>query len=352
MPVDRRHLAPRAVGLERPREHVVGEVELEDLVEPGAQAAVGDAQHRLDAPVEVARHEVGRADDVLGVVVAGLAEAEDPRVLEVATDDRPHGDVLGQAGHAGAQAADAAHDEVDPRARRRRRVELVDHLGVDERVDLHRDLAAGLRLPADELAQLVAQVHRRDEQPAVLARPAVAGEVVEQLREVGAEIGIARQHAEVFVDGRGLRVVVAGADVAVAADAVGLLAHDEQDLGVRLQADEPVHDVRARLLEHAGPFDVGLLVEARLQLDERHDLLARFGRLDERRDDAGFVAAGAVQRLLDREHARVARGLLDERLDRVARTSRTGGAAARRRRASPRRRRCPRRPRAAAASAA
>ena len=215
-----------------------------------------------------------------------LAEPDDARVLEVAADDRAHRDVLGQAGHAGAQAADAAHDEIDLGARRRRRVELVDHLGVDERVHLHRDLAAGMRLAADELAQLVAQVHRRDEQPAVLARAAVAGEVVEQLREVGAEIGVAREHAEVFVGGRGLRVVVAGADVAVAADAVGLLAHDEQDLGVRLQPDEPVHDVRARLLEHAGPFDVRLLVEARLQLDERDHLLARFGRLHERRDDA------------------------------------------------------------------
>ena len=180
---------------------------------------------------------------------------------------------------------------------------------------------------ADELAQRVAQVHRRDEQAAVLARAAVAGEVVEQLREVGAEVGVARQHAEVLVGRRGLRVVVAGADVAVAADAVGLLAHDEQDLGVRLQPDEAVHDVRARLLEHAGPFDVRLLVEARFQLDERDHLLARFGRLDERRDDAGLVAAGAVQRLLDREHVRIARGLLRRTARPSSRTSRTGGAA-------------------------
>jgi len=32
--------------------------------------------------------------------------------------------------------------------------------------------------------------------------------------------------------------------------------------------------VRARLLKLAGPFDVGLLVEAGLDLDEDHDLLA------------------------------------------------------------------------------
>ena len=54
-----------------------------------------------------------------------------------------------------------------------------------------------------------------------------------------------------------------------------LLAHHEEDLGVRLQPDEPVHDVHARLFELAGPLHVGLLVEARLELDERHHLLAR-----------------------------------------------------------------------------
>ena len=147
------------------------------------------------------------------------------------------------------------------------------------------------------------------------ARAAVAGEVVEELREVGAERRVGREHAEVLVERRGLRVVVAGADVAVAADAVGFLAHDEQDLAVRLQAHEPVDDVDARLLEAAGPFDVRLLVEAGLELDEGHHLLAFARRLRERRDDAGLVAAGAVQRLLDREHARVARRGGDERLD-------------------------------------
>ena len=76
----------------------------------------------------------------------GVPETEDARVLEVAADDRAHRDVLRQAGHAGAQAADAADDQVDPRARRRRRVQVVDDLGVDERVHLHRDRPAGVRL--------------------------------------------------------------------------------------------------------------------------------------------------------------------------------------------------------------
>jgi len=54
---------------------------------------------------------------------------------------------------------------------------------------------------------------------------------------------------------------------------------------VGLQADEPVHDMDARFFEGAGPRDVGLLVETRLELHHRGDLLARFGRLDQRRRD-------------------------------------------------------------------
>ena len=191
---------------------------------------------------------------------------------------------------------------------------------------------------------------------ATMSRPyspgtAVAGEVVEQLGDVVAELVVDREHAEVLVENRGLGVVVAGADVAVAADAVGLLAHDEQDLGVGLQPDEAVHDVRAGLFQHPGPLDVGLLLEAGFELDERDHLLAGFGGLRQRRDDAGFVAAGSVERLLDREHVRIARP--GRRTPRPWwRTSRTGGAAARRRRASPGRCRRRRRRRAARASAA
>ena len=45
-----------------------------------------------------------------------VAEADDAAVLEEAADDALDADVLGQAGHAGPQAADAAHDEIDRHA--------------------------------------------------------------------------------------------------------------------------------------------------------------------------------------------------------------------------------------------
>jgi hypothetical protein len=100
-----------------------------------------------------------------------------------------------------------------------------------------------------------------------------------------------------------------------------LAPRHEQELGVRLQADHAVDDLRPDCLEPLGPIDVGLLVEARLQLDHRHHFLAAVGRVDQqvhqRRD-----AAGAVDRLLDREHRRIEHRLaqeLDHRLERLER---------------------------------
>ena len=118
---------------------------------------------------------------------------------------------------------------------------------------------------------------------------------------------------EVLIQACGLRVVVAGAEVAVATQPAALLADHERGLAVRLQPDEAVDDVAAGALQRARPLDVGALVEAGLDLDEDHDLLAGLGGVDERLDDRR-VTGSAVERLLDGEHVRVSRGLLDEPL--------------------------------------
>ena len=181
--------------------------------------------------------------------------------------------------------------------------------GSDEAVHLHDDAAppAGLRdggLLVDQLDDPVPQHRRRQDDLAERGLPAVAGEEVEQVAEIGAEIGVGGEEAEVLVGEGGVRVVVAGADVHVATDAVGLLAHDERRLRMGLQADEPVDDVDAHLLERPRPRHVGLLVEPGLQLDEHGHLLAPLGGPDQRLDDRA-VGRGAIQRLLDRQHVAV-----------------------------------------------
>ena len=78
-------------------------------------------------------------------------------------------DVVGDAGHAGPQAADAADDQVDADARLRGTVEHGDDLGIDQRVHLGDDpgRAAGLGVGAlafDQRAQSIGEVAGRDDQ--------------------------------------------------------------------------------------------------------------------------------------------------------------------------------------------
>ena len=100
----------------------------------------------------------------------------------------------------------------------------------------------------------------------------------------------------------------------VPAEHVALAPDDERHLGVHLQVREAVDDVNARLLQGARPFDVPVLVEAGLQLDEADALLAVLGALDQRRDEWA-VPARPVDRSLHRDHVRVAGGGLHERLE-------------------------------------
>ena len=79
------------------------------------QAPIANRTEHFDPAVQVALHEVGAADVDLRLAV--VAEPEDARVLQESSDDRPHRDAIAHAGHARAQAAHAAHDEVDRRRR-------------------------------------------------------------------------------------------------------------------------------------------------------------------------------------------------------------------------------------------
>ena len=167
--------------------------------------------------------------------------------------------------------------------------------------------------PLDLLQEPVAHVVGRDHRLAVLRCSRGAGERVEQLGHVGRHRTVAGEEAEVLVQTRRLRVVVAGPDVHVVARPRTLAAHHEQRLRVCLQAREAVHHVSARLLERARPADVAALVEPGLQLHQTNRLLAVFGRLDQRRHEIGVVGR-AVHRHLDCEHVGVGHGLPHEAL--------------------------------------
>jgi hypothetical protein len=76
--------------------------------------------------------------------------------------------------------------------------------------------------------------------------------------------------------------------MAVVDELPGLAAHHHDSLA-GLQLDEAVDDLHAGALQVAGPADVGLFVEARLEFDQRGHRLAGLGGVDQRLDDRGVA---------------------------------------------------------------
>src|SRR6202040_392103 len=104
-----------------------------------------------------------------------------------------------------------------------------------------------------------------------------AGQEIEELRGVQAELRTGGEQPDIRVRARGPAVVVAGPDVHVTAHPAAFAPDDQSDLRVSLQALDAVRDVNAGTLERPRPLDVLFLVEPRLQLDEDGDLLAILG---------------------------------------------------------------------------
>jgi hypothetical protein len=127
---------------------------------------------------------------------------------------------------------------------------------------------------------------------------------------------IAGEVGQVGVNLGGDRMVVAGAEMAVGHQPPLLAAHDQRHLGVGLQFEETEDHLHAGAFKVACPADIGLLVEARLELDKRGDRLASLRGIDQRADDRAVIG-GAVERLLDGQHVGIARGLEQELHHRV-----------------------------------
>ena len=146
---------------------------------------------------------------------------------------------------------------------------------------------------------------RQQEFPRRLGMPD-AGQQIEHVGRVLPEIRPAGQQAHVGVKAGGGEIVIARAQMDVAAQAVLLLAHHQANLGVDFVAHHAMHHVDAGLFQAAAPLDVVGFIEARAQLHHRRDFLAPAGRFHQRADNPR-VAAGAVERLFDGQHARAAR---------------------------------------------
>src|SRR5436853_1973583 len=109
--------SPGTVGLQRPGLPGFARRSGQDLLQMSSERRIIDRAEELDAPVEVARCEVGRPDEVAGLT-ARPGEGEDPGVLQVAADHGADPDPIRPARDAGAEPADPPDDELDVAAGR------------------------------------------------------------------------------------------------------------------------------------------------------------------------------------------------------------------------------------------
>jgi hypothetical protein len=165
-------------------------------------------------------------------------------VLEVTIDDGDDPDALRETGHAGSQAAHAAHDQVDLHARLTGEIKLLNDRGIDQAVHLREEpsrfAGAGvLGFFADVGEKVLAQPQRREQEVVEPLRPGVAGQKIEQLGQVPAKSFSASEKTEIAVYARSARVVISRRQMAVAPDAVGFLAHHQTHFAVGVVSTRP-----------------------------------------------------------------------------------------------------------------
>ena len=236
-------------------------------------------------------------------------------MLQIASNDGSHPDVVRQTRHSGPQAADTPDDELNRHAALRYSIKRANHLRIDQRVHLHHNLAraasVGGTFLGDELEHSGTQPRWRHQQALILRWRAIPGEIVEQFGQVITQCRVAREDADVFVDtGRG-GVVVTRGHMAVTPQSVCLAPHHQRDLGMGFESHHPVHHVYTGLFQFASPGNVGQLVEAGGDLDQYGHLFAARDGTNERIHDLSITRC-AVKRQLDGEYQRIQRCFFDE----------------------------------------
>jgi len=291
-----------------------------DFVEDAcAGGEVADWEGDFASLEEIAGHPVCGAE--IDFVAAAVGEVEDAGVLEETADDGADADVFRQALDAGAEDGEAADDEVDLDAGLRGLIERLNDGGLEQGVHFGDDArgAAGLGvllLAADEAEEALGHGERGDEQRAVVVDLGVGGEVVEDHVDALGDLRVAGEQAEVCVEACGDGVVVAGAEVAIAAGDTVVVAADEQgELAVGFESDDAVKDLDTGVFHAARPADVGGLVEAGHELDDEGGFLG--GRSLSECGEDGRVVAGAVEGLLHGDDGGVLCAVLDEVDDRI-----------------------------------
>ena len=237
-------------------------------------------------------------------------------MFQEAADHRAHPDAFGQASHARAQGADAAHQEIDLHSGLRGVVERLDDFRFEQGIHLGDDLrtvpgACRVGLGLDQGEHRGMQGERRLEQVVQGLVFAQAGDLLEHFIDVVGDFLAGREQAEIGIETRRTRMVVAGAQMDVASVAAVLAAQDHQHLGVGFVAEHAVDDMGADFLQARGDIEIRFLVETRHQFDHHRHFLTR-ARRAQQVFHQHRACAGAIDGHLDRHHLRIVGGLLQE----------------------------------------
>ncbi len=234
-------------------------------------------------------------------------------MFEKSPDNALDLNIFADARNTGPQAAQPPDDEIDAHPGARRFVKHFDQRFVFERVHLENNSAARavLDLSPYESRYVATQRYGGYQKLPEIGLMRIPGEVIEEIGRVRAELCIACEKTQIGIEARGGGVVIAGAQMKIAADAVLFPAHDERDLAVHLEADQPIDDMDALALQRTGPFDVALFVETRFQFHQHGNLLAVFDGFEKRLDNRR-IAPHSIQRHLDREHIGIVGGFLQQ----------------------------------------
>ena len=143
-----------------------------------------------------------------------------------------------------------------------------------------------------------------------------AGKAIEGLRQLTRELLAAGEQTQISVNFRRRGMVVPRAHMGIAPDPLALAADDQHGLCMGLESGHTINNIHSRFAHHAGPLDIRGLVETSLQFNHSRDLLPVPRRRDQCLHNRG-IRAGAVERLLDRQHMRILRRLRQKIHDRL-----------------------------------
>ncbi len=191
------HTDVGAVRLQFARVDRIGQHTPEQIIaQGGAQDRVLDREEGLHAPIQVALHQIRAAEEHL--LAAPIGKVINAAVLQEASQDAAHADRLAESRNTGAQAADAAHDQIDLHAGLRGAIEGGDDFGVDQGVHFKDQLAVAIllmnrNLALDAIDNPGAQPQGRDQQFAIGALARIASQQIKERGGVGAYLRAAGQ---------------------------------------------------------------------------------------------------------------------------------------------------------------